>query len=474
MLQHFKKNYHRYTLGIIFLLLVWYIKYYYPNPGIAWDTNYYLIHSITGKTGIRPIGYSAFLSWVYQFTTSLSAIVAIQFITFFLSVVLLLEAVQRTIKFPKWLYIFTGIIMLMEPVGLYFSNTIYSDQPFSVLTYFYLASLLLFIQNRNILFLLLHILALYCALEVRFIALFYPLFSILVLLLSGRKGFLLKIVGVVLIFLTFKSSYNRNVEMNKKAFNVPIHSAFSGWTQANNAMYALHRINTPAKFIKDPKLRDLHSWFMHYFDTTSKVNTNINTDYLWDTNGPLAPLAKKTNDSLWSVMKEVPIYMDMFVMAPKLERYGLYIQRQYPYEFLMGYILPNAKTMLHPHIGEMSDYYYHPDLSEEVKSKYDIDVSCRQDIFKEKINSINDYWYGRRLILFAIAMAVMILLWFKKRNIVIQQRNVFILLSFTLLFYGGMIYSSWCIYRYILPILPVMTLVTVSAFYMMIKGILNE
>lgn len=468
MKNHLKLHYHRYLIVVLYALVVVYMKYNYPNPTIAWDTNYYIAQSITGDAGIRPEGYPVFLNWLYQFSHSLNTVLVVQYLLYFLSIVVLLEVFVRVFRINRLLYIILGVLMLIEPTGLFFTNTIYSDQPFSVLTFFYIATLLAYVNYRKIYWLLLHILVLYCCLEVRFLSLFYPFFSILAILLTMKKGLVLKVVACLLIFFTFKFSYNRNVRRNTEAFGVPVHSAFSGWTYANNAMYALPRINTQAKFIKDPELREMHAGFMKYFDTTENIQVEINTNYLWNVDGPLFPIMMKANDSLWSVRESVPLYMDMFVVAPKLEKYGLYIQRQYPYEYLMGYLLPNAKTMFHPHQGEMHDYYYFYQLSDESKARYNIkdsDISCRKDIFEQWVNDVNDKWYKRRLILFALAILGFLWLWYKRRLSTIEIKYLGIAISFVILFYGAMIYSSWCIYRYVLPVLPVMTIVTILTAY---------
>ncbi|MCB0699141.1 MAG: hypothetical protein H6551_13530 [Chitinophagales bacterium] len=470
MKQHLSNNYHRYILFGLFLLLVWFVKYYYPYPVITWDTDYYVHHARTGDVGIRPAGYSAFLSWVHGYSSSPNTVVWLQFIAYFLSLLSLLEVFRIVFSIHKLLYIIIGFLMLAEPTGLYFANTIYSDLPFATLTFFYLATLLHYVSERKILYLLLHALALYCCLEIRFISLIYPLFSVFVLLFATRS-FVMKALGILLLLYTFKYSYNRNVNMNDKAFGVPIHSCFSGWTQANNVMYALPRINTAPKYIKDPELRELHHRFMTYTDTVSNPIIAINTEHLWNPNGPLFPLAQIANDSLWTVMNPVPRFMEMFVVAPKLEKYGLYIQREYPYEFLMGYLLPNARTMLMPHIGEMGDYYLHTYLSDASKMYYNVqegDIQCRKDVFRETINPVYEKWYPRRLVLFAIALVGVVYL-LRRKSLNTKERVMLLIpIVFVAMFYALMIYSSWCIYRYILPVLPVMTIITIMIFVLAI------
>lgn len=461
MKRFINSYYHHLLLLAGFLVLVVIMQYFYPHPNISWDTEYYLQHSRTGKAGLRPIGYSEFLDYIYTFSTSLKAVVFVQYLLYYLSILSLLAVFNKIFGLKKWLFVLTGWLMLAEPTGIYHCIAIYSDLFFSTLTWFYLATLLYFIHTRKWLYLLLHIPILFLCLETRFISLFYPFFSILVIVFAMR-GLILKVVCIALLFGTFKYSYNHYIRLNQETFGVPIHSAFKGWTLANNVMYALPRIHLAPKNIRAQHLKDIHEVMSDHVANSDYTVIPIATDYVWNPNSPLYTLLGRVQDSMRNAGATISQYQDMFVLAPRLEDYGMYIQKHYPYEYLMGYMVPNVKTMVQPHDGEMGDYYVHPDMSDSTMMRYNITkeyVQCRKDIFKTTICGFNAKFYKYRLILFTLSMILLIVLW--RHNTRPEGKALIITISFVALFMLMMLYSSWFMYRYILPVMPVMTVVVI-------------
>lgn len=461
-MKRFLHNYSHHLLLLAgFLVLVAIMQYYYPNPNISWDTEYYLKHSRTGNAGLRPIGYSEFLSYIYTFSQSLSAVVFVQYLLYYLSIVSLLVVVKRIFDLSKWLFVLLGWLMLAEPTGIYHCIAIYSDLLFSTLTWFYLATLLYFVHTRKWLYLLLHIPVLFFCLETRFISLFYPFFSILVIAIAMR-GLVLKVVCIALLLGTFKYSYNHYIKLNEQAFGVPIHSAFKGWTLANNVMYALPRIHLAPKNIRAQHLKDIHEVMSDHVANSPHMTIPISTDYVWNINSPLYKLLGKVQDSMRNAGAAISEYQDMFVLAPRLEEYGMYIQKHYPYEYIMGYMIPNVKTLIKPHTGEMSDYYEHVHMSDSSMMRYNItqeEIVCRKDIFNTTICAFNAQLYKYRSILFVLSC----LLFFALRKHITRPEGkaLLISISFIGLFMLMMLYSSWFMYRYILPVLPVTTIIVV-------------
>lgn len=470
MQQILRKYYHYITLFTVFVILVIWMQYYYPNPNISWDTDYYIKHARTGNPGLRPAGYSIFLSMLHKIVQSLKLVVAVQYTLYFFSLLALLAVLQKIMAFNKGWFITIGVLMLAEPTGLYHCIAIYSDLLFSTFTYLYLATLLYFVHTRKWYVLLVHSIVIFACLETRFISLYYPFFSILVALTMIR-GLILKILCVLLFIGVFKFSYQRYVDMNRKTFGVAIHSAFSGWTHANNVMYALPRIHLNPKNIRAPHLKYIHSVMSRHVDSSDYVEIPISSDYIWDGRSPLNRLCTEIADSMRNAGAIVHDYADMFLLAPRLEEYGLYIQKHYPYEYIMGYMVPNIKTMILPHDGEMGDFYVHQNLSDSSKMQYHLkseDMVCRRDIFKERINAINAKVYPYRLLLFA---GVVLMFLGLNRLIPAEERKaILVSIMFVCSFMLMMLYSSWFMYRYILPTLPVMTALTVIGIRILIQN----
>lgn len=463
MKRFFREHYHQILLFTGFVVLVVIMQYYYPQPNVSWDTEYYLKHSRTGNPGLRPIGYNEFLNFIYRFSSSLQAVVWVQYALYFLSVTALLTVFSKIFSLSKPLYLFTGLLMLAEPTGIYHCIAIYSDLLFSTLTYFYLATLLYFLYSRKWVYLLLHTFFVYLCLETRFIALFYPFFSLLAIVFITR-GILMKLLSILLLLGAFKYSHQHYVNINKKTFGVAIHSAFSGWTHANNVMYALPRIQLAPKNLRAQHLRDIHEVMSDHVANDPYVVFPITTDYVWDGRSPLNKLLAKVEDSLRAEGVFVHDYLGMFVLAPRLEAYGLHIQTHYPYEYIMGYMVPNLKTLKEPHAGEMGDYYMHTQLSDSSMMRYNLkpeDIYCRKDIFKDTMSVVNMKMYQYRLGLFLMACVLL----FMVRRFTARQEGVALIISigFVLMFGLMTLYSSWFMFRYILPVIPVMTAVIVLA-----------
>ncbi len=118
---------------------------------------------------------------------------------------------------------------------------------------------------------------------------------------------------------------------------------------------------------------------------------------------------------------------------------------------------PNIKTMLQPHTGEMDDYDV-PGVTDSIVYKqygvYGKDFSCIKQVYKESLNASISKWYTFLLYLLAAGIVLFLVV---MKNMDKKQRNaVFTVLMFVAAFYGLTLYSSWFMYRYLLPVLPLM------------------
>lgn len=429
------------------------VLYYYPLPQLTWDSSYYVDTAITNEYGIRPSGYSFFLNWVYDFNKNIHAVVWAQFAIYFLSAITFLKAVSATFKIPVWLYAFVGLLMVLEPVTLYHINNILSDNLFASLTLMAFALLLLAINKNNYIFLALHIITIFLCIEVRHIALFYPFFTCIIIFFSQFRN-IVKLITIVAVLFTFNTLKNYHVNYNQQKFGVPVYSAFSGWTHANNALYALKRIKLDAKYIDNPDIKNMHAFFSTYLDTsTSFVVTQVGSGYLWDDLSPLNILRNKLIDST-----HVSYNQSWYTLAPYYHYYGMYIQKNFPYEYVMSFMYPNIKTMLHPHIGEMAQYNMTKYVSGKALERYglkDEDRVCKEDIYPLQINPKLDYWYSKLLKLTA-TISLLFIVYLRKKFTKEDNLLIGTIICFLFSFYGLTLYSSWFMYRYLMPVFPLM------------------
>jgi len=446
-------------LGIdIILLCILYkvfsiVLSYYPLPQLTWDSSYYIDTAITNEYGIRPSGYSFFLNWVYGFSKDIHAIVWAQFIIYYLSVITFLKAISATFKIPIWLYGVAGLLLISEPVALYHINNILSDNLFASLTLLAIAFLLLAVHKSNYIFLALHIITIFLCIEVRHIALFYPFFTCVVIFFSQFRN-IAKLAAIILVLFTFKSLKDMHVAYNQKKYGIPVYSAFSGWTHANNSLYALKRIHVDAKYIDNPDIRNMHAFFSTYLDTTKAfVVTQVGSGYLWDDLSPLNIMRNKLIDST-----HIDYNNSWYRLAPYYHYYGMYIQKNYPYEYVMSFMYPNIQTMLHPQYGEMGEYHMTQYISHKALERYQLkeeDRICKQDIYPINVNPKLEYWYSKLLKITA-AFSLLFLIYLRRKFTKEENLLIGTIIFFLFSFFSLTLYSSWFMYRYLLPAFPLM------------------
>ncbi|MBS1772562.1 MAG: hypothetical protein JST82_06870 [Bacteroidetes bacterium] len=432
----------------VYVLATAFVRYCYPVPHLTWDSFYYVKDSMQTVHGIRPWGYSVFLSFLYVVNSSVTFVVIIQFALFYLSTMFLLYALRNIFDIDVKTYFLTGLLLLCEPVSLYHCNSILSDVLFTSLSTAGIAAILMYLHTKRYTYLFLHIILICCSLEVRLIALFYPFFTLFVmwLLVKDKRA---AIFGTIILVSCFALLYSGHIAYNKKHYGVPVFSAFSDWTAANNALYILPQIATDK--IKDPDVRELHVMFKQYMDTTSFKPGNIGSGFMWDDKSPLNVLRMNN-----ATTTNTNYNASWFSMAQKYGQYGRYIETHFPVEYSKGYILPDINTMLSPELGEMEDYKI-PRMRDTVTMHHyalqETDLRFTKEPYRRRINKIIPIIYKFELLLFMVAI-VMFFVDVKKYNK--TQWIVLILMqTFVFLYYGAMLYSSWFLYRYLLPVYPI-------------------
>lgn len=438
-------------LALIYFIAIQYILKYYPVPQFTWDSFYYVGVSITHEYGVRPIGYSIFLNILYYFSESIHFVALVQFFIFFICAVFFLKVLRRIFSFSTPAYLIMGLLILLEPASLYHANTILSDSLFYSFTMAAFGFLLYYLNTGRYWALLVHILLVLVCIELRYIALFYPFFSSGILLLFTRKN-RVSLIGIVVFIAAFFLLQKMHIDYNKKRYGVPVYTAFSGWTHTNNALYALPRINLNPKFIENPDIRQMHAFFKTYLDTSSFVVHQVGSGYLWDERSPMNVIRKKYADDL-----NLDYNTSWYYSAPYFHHYGVFIQRNFPYEYVMSYMVPNLKTLLHPELGEMGDYFTTPFFAPVVLEHYHLvesEVKPFRQIYKENINAGISKGYSILLLLFGVCSIV--LLFYAKRLNKEELTTALTLISFVVAFYGLTLYSSWFMFRYLLPVYPLM------------------
>lgn len=461
-----KKTFILLLLNVILFIVYYYVfawlKDAYPLPQISWDSNYYIRSAFNTDYGLRPSGYPYFLGMLYDLSPTLDQVVNAQFILHYISIITFLFAIHKIFKIRWVMYAVGGLLMLLEPVALYHINSILSDQLFSSLTILALSTLLLYFAYRSPIFLIFHIALMFLCIEVRHIGLFYPFFTIITLLLFS-KNIKHNIAFTVLILVAFFAIHRWHVNENIQRFNSAVYSPFSGWTHANNAIYSLRYADIEANDISDEGVRKTHILIKKFLDSTGYREEAIGSAYLWTGQSPLNIIREQVMDTLRQRMDDNEAwYTSWYTLAPTYADYGIYIQSHYPLAYYEGYIQPNVATLISPHIGEMGDYYAAPVNDTAILNRYSLketDFKGATQVYKNTINEYIIQIYQYLLILFTICSVAFLCRYksFERASRIALS----IILIFTLTFYGSMLYSSWFMCRYLLPIYMLMITVVI-------------
>jgi protoporphyrinogen oxidase len=328
---------------LIFLLQFIIFKFKYPYANYMPDSYSYLEAAASNAdVNMWPVAYSKFLRLISVFTHSDKVVVGLQYLFLQTSSLFFLFSLLYFQKVGRWLKGALLLFVILDPITLYIANYISADALFIGFSLLWLSTLVWIVYRPKGWMIVMHGLLLLACFTLRYNAIYYPIVSILVFVLS-RRSWKFKLtgiatgVGLVLVSFLFTSQKMGTVT-GRRQF-----SAFGGWQLANNALYmyeqipAKERTPVPARFAK------LEAMVREHMDTLQKVKRShedsVNSYfYLWSPKAPLVTYLEKEykKDSTTPYFKrwasEAPFYAD----------YGLYLIKKYPLEYAENWMLPNA------------------------------------------------------------------------------------------------------------------------------------
>ncbi|WP_298741011.1 NAD(P)-binding protein [uncultured Chitinophaga sp.] len=345
------------VLGSLLQFIVF--KFFYPYAGFINGDSYVYLETAYHNMDINtyPIGYSKFLRMFSVFTKSDTALVAFQYFLLQASILSFVFTLFHFFKPGKVTKILLFGIMLFNPIFLYLSNYVSSDAIFISLSLIWFTQLLWIIYKPTAKLLLINAVILFLCFTVRYNALYYPVVTIIALLLSKQRvlikvsGFALSIV-LIAGFVQFTSSKYYEL-IGKREF-----SPFSGWQLANNAMYAYRYVDGSDVKPVPPRFKQIDKMVRTYFDTTRDVKKYpheqwlASTVYMWSDFSPLQQYMHKQfeKDSTAGILQR------WATVAPLYADYGTYLIKQYPVEFAKYYLWPNAVKYYAPPVEFLESY----------------------------------------------------------------------------------------------------------------------
>ncbi|HYH16708.1 MAG TPA: hypothetical protein VD794_15865, partial [Flavisolibacter sp.] len=451
------------STGIIFLLAFAFIQWAYPFPNVYADTGAFITVAGNGLIGnYRPIGYSWFLAFAHFIDPHPDVLVLLQTLLYFFSSLVLFLTVKRLfLNTSNWVWKVFFVFYILSPTCIYICNFVISDSLFISLTNLWLASLFWILATKQFRAVFWNALFLLLLLQTRYIALFYPLLTVITLFFAFFKsnkwrfvlysGLQVVLFAAVIIITTWQT---------KKNIDVPVFSAFGGWQKANNAMHILPHVNLKPDAISDPEIRKIHAFVIsHSPKELYPRPDSVVVTYLWSNYGPLKQYMfyLKGNGQ--------KSYLHYWHLASQpLGKWADYMIKQYPLVFLRHYIYPNFLFLFSLSNEALFEF---PGPSQQMIDWFEWEnrpvkphVTFYHDFLAATASkSYNILWCA--LLISAIALC------FPRRlKLTSLQHRLLLLVSFFCIVYIAMsVYASPLVLRYLLVLRHSLVLVPFLTFY---------
>jgi hypothetical protein len=296
---------------------------------------------------IWPIGYSKFLQLVGIFSHSHLVVIIIQYLFLQISLLYFLFTIRYLFVPGKWLFRIILTITTLNPLMPHIANFISSDCLFTAISIIWFTQLLWALYKPNLTLLLSHSIVLLFAFTIRHNALYFPLISATIIILSNlqKRSKWISIMFISILILGFigRTQY----EYHKKTGMIQ-YTAFGGWQMAANALYGYAYAKLDNLEDIPVKFKELHRLVNQHMDSlknlTVRPDQEVGIYYLWDFKSPL----RVYMDNLYKHDTINPFFNKWAALAPLYASYGRYIIARHPKEYLKYYAWPNLQRYYTP------------------------------------------------------------------------------------------------------------------------------
>ena len=243
-----------------------------------------------------------------------------------------------------------AIALFCNPLVFYMSNFIMSDTLFTALSLVWVVQLIWIIGRPKPYMIWSHAILLLLVFTVRYNALYYPIVSLVALLVSrfNIRGKLVAIFFPLLLIGTFV--LYTQAEM-KQLTGVSQFSPFGGWQLANNALYMYGHVYQRKSEDLKGELGMLDLAVRRYFDSTHRVESMLDYNAI----GPGFYYSSVDNSPLFLYMHEKygpdTVFQDYRKWGPMgalYSQYGLGLIKAHPLAFAKYFAWPNAIRYFYP------------------------------------------------------------------------------------------------------------------------------
>lgn len=346
-----------FTLVVAIASFTW-MKIVYPYPNFMPPDSYSYIQAAHDNLFINiwPIGYSKFLRLISSFSQSHFILVLLQYLLLLASTFYSLLTIRYLLSPGKWVFRITLTISIINPLLAHIANFVSSDCLFAALSLIWFTQLLWILITPSRKLLTLHAIVLLFAFMIRFMALYYPLISFVVIIFSRMPAktryYGIGIICLLLFLFIGRTQYEYTLQTNTIQY-----SAFAGWLMAANALYGYAHARPDDPTTVPSRFKELHTLVNYHLDSLKHLGywpyKDIGVYYQWDLKSPLILYAELhwKNDR-----KNTPYFKTWAAMGPLYQAYGRWLMTKHPKEFIQYYLWPNLIRYYQPPANFMGFY----------------------------------------------------------------------------------------------------------------------
>jgi len=318
-----------------------FLKIRFPYPLSESDSGNYILSAFSGViNGYRPYGYSGFMRFFHSFSDDIQFVNSWQYVMMALAAFLTLFTVQYFFRLKKWLFILLAAFVLFNPSLLYLSVYLMSDSLFVSMTALWIVTGWWLLNGGSWWVVIVHLLCMYWSFDVRYIGMFYPALSALILgYRFWSKKWLAVALSVVPFVILLWYRADQTIQM-KETFGVETFSAFGGWQKANNGVAVLPFVKIDETKIADPTIKSIHTVVRSFPDSLFTFPNVEATNFMWVKGHP-----GKAYLFQYIQQTSTPYLKAWVYCGTLMEKYGDWLQKNYPLAYFKSFILPNAANI---------------------------------------------------------------------------------------------------------------------------------
>ncbi len=347
------------SIAVIGSVLAWVIfKKLYPFPDFISDSYSYIYAAAAGlKASLWPIGYSKFLWFIHKISYTDLFLLSTQYVLLQVSQLYLFFSLCYLFKPEKRIQRILYIALVFNPLTLYISNCVLSDALFGALTVVWFVDLLWILFRVKKIDIWLQALIIGIAFTIRYTAIYYPLITLLCLLISGHT-LKWKIVGGILTWLPIIWFVLYTQNATKEITGTAQFSVFGGWQIANNALYMYSHVEVNPNELP-PETTRLDSMVKAFHRLAPPGYINLDdfpgTYFIKHPDAPLKQYVHRYAAAIENIDSTGGI-MTWGAVSPMYQQYGNWLIKHYPFSFARYYLWLNAKNYCYPYLEKLGYY----------------------------------------------------------------------------------------------------------------------